>query len=485
MKILLASSEVHPYSKTGGLADMVGALAKMLARAGHRVGVVTPLYAGIHERYSELKLLGLPLDFPLATRRVHGEVWELKRGEGFSVYFVDQPVFFQRPGLYQNDGVDYSDNAERFIFLSKAVAHLALHLDWQPELLHVHDWQTGFAALFIQHHRKLTGQGTAPRICTTLHNAAYQGVFPAAQYALTNLPWDYLNPASVEFYGQMSCLKAGIAGADVITTVSPRYAREITTEEFGAGLDGLLRYRQNDLFGILNGVDYDEWNALNDPNLKQTYSADTLEGKLANKVALQKELGLPANESAPLFGSISRLVEQKGIDILLGALEEMLSTNLQFVLLGAGDAPFERAFEHLARRFPSQVAVRFGYNEGLAHRIEAGCDFFLMPSRFEPCGLNQMYSLRYGTVPIVRRTGGLDDTVTDVQDDTEKANGIKFGEYSAHALAKAIRKALALFDEKELLKHFQLNGMAKDFSWDRTVGEFLKVYQKALGKQGN
>jgi starch synthase len=479
MKILLASSEVHPYSKTGGLADMVGALAKTLARAGHQVGIVTPLYAGIRERFSELKLLGLPLDFPLANKRVHGEIWQLKRSEGFTVYFVDQPVFYQRPGLYGNEGSDYADNAERFIFLSKAVAHLSLHLDWQPEVLHVHDWQTGFAALLIQHHRKLAGQGTSPRVCTTLHNVAYQGVFPAAQYALSNLPWDYLNPGAVEFYGQMSCLKAGIAGADIITTVSPRYAREITTEEFGAGLDGLLRYRQNTLFGILNGVDYDEWNTTSDPFLKQSFSVDSLEKKVANKLELQKEVGLPANESVPLFGSIGRLVEQKGMDILLGALEEMLSAKLQFVLLGTGDGTFQRAFEHLARRFPAQVAVRIGHDEALAHRIEAGCDFFLMPSRFEPCGLNQMYSLRYGTVPIVRRTGGLDDTVTDVQDDTENANGIKFTEYSAHALAKAIRKALALFCEKALLEHFRRNGMAKDFSWTRTVSEYLKVYEKA------
>jgi starch synthase len=484
MRILLASSEVHPYSKTGGLADMVGALAKNLARAGHHVGIVTPLYSGIRERFPELKLLGLPLDLPMAAKRVHGEVWRLERSEGFTIYFVDQPFFFQRPGLYQKDGVDYADNAERFLFLSKAVAYLALHLDWKPELLHVHDWQTGFAALFIQHHRKQAGQGSAPRICTTVHNAAYQGVFPAAHYALTNLPWDYFNPAAVEFYGQMSCLKAGIAGADVITTVSPRYAREITTEEFGAGLDGLLRYRQRDLFGILNGVDYEEWNTASDPCLKHPYGPDNLKGKTDNKLELQKELGLAADPGIPLFGSIGRLVEQKGIDILLGALEEMLSANLQFAMLGAGEPAFERAFENLARRFAARVAVRIGYDESLSHRIEAGCDFFLMPSRFEPCGLNQMYSLRYGTVPIVRRTGGLDDTVIDVQDDVEKANGIKFGEYSAHALAKAIRKALVLFEENELLQQFRLNGMAADFSWERTVAEYLKVYNQALKGQG-
>ncbi len=484
MRILLASSEVHPYSKTGGLADMVGALAKTLSRAGHQVGVVTPLYAGIRERFPELKLLGLPLDFPLGSKRVHGEVWRLERSEGLTIYFVDQPFFFQRPALYQKDGIDFPDNAERFIFLSKAVAYLALHLDWKPELLHVHDWQTGFAALLLQHHRKAKGQGSTPRICTTVHNMAYQGVFAASQYPLTNLPWDYFNPAAVEFYGQMNCLKAGIAGADVITTVSPRYAREITTEEFGAGLDGLLRYRQRDLFGILNGVDYEEWNPLGDPCLKNNYGPDNVEGKVANKLDLQTELGLAIDPSVALFGSIGRLVEQKGIDILLGALEEMLSANLQFVLLGAGEAAFEKAFENLARRFPQCVAVRIGYDEGLSHRIEAGCDFFLMPSRFEPCGLNQMYSLRYGTVPIVRRTGGLDDTVTDVQDDVEKANGIKFGEYSAHALAKAIRKALVLYEEKDLLTQFRLNGMAMDFSWERTMAEYLKVYGRALRGQG-
>src|SRR6266404_5484916 len=481
MKILLASSEVHPYSKTGGLADMVGALGKTLARGGHEVGIVTPLYSGIRERFAELKPLDMPLDFPLGTKRVQGEVSCLERGPGFTVYFIEQPAFYQRPALYGSNGVDYADNAERFIFFSKAVGHLALHLPWQPELLHVNDWQTGFAALFIRHRRKPAGQGSAPRICTTIHNAAYQGVFPQAQFALTNLPWDYFNPGAVEFYGQMSCLKAGIAGADVITTVSPRYAREITTEEFGAGLDGLLRYRQGALTGILNGVDYEEWNTLNNPYLKHPYSADSLEGKTANKLELQKELGLPGDASIPLFASIGRLVEQKGMDILLGALEEMLSAKLQFVLLGAGDSAFQRAFVHLAQRFPAQVAVRIGFDEVLSHRIEAGCDFLLMPSRFEPCGLNQMYSLRYGTIPVVRRTGGLEDTVTDVQDDAGEANGIKFSDYSAQALAKAIRKALVLFEEKKLLERFRLNAMAADFSWERTVAEYLRVYERAVG----
>ena len=480
MKILIASSEAYPYSKTGGLADMVGALAKTLAHLGHQVGLVTPLYSGIRERFPQLKQIDLPLDFPLGPTRVQGEVWSLETTDGLTIYFVDQPAFYQRPTLYQIQGVDYPDNAERFIFFSKAVAHLALQLPWKPELTHLNDWQCALAALLIEHQRKLPGWGNAPRTCMTIHNLAYQGLFPPSQFALANLPWDYFKPEGVEFYGQLNCLKAGIAYADILTTVSPRYAREIMTEEFGCGLDGLLRDRQSSLLGILNGVDYAEWKTINNPFLKHSYSADQLEGKAANKLELQKEFGLPVQADVPLFGSIGRLVEQKGVDIMLGALEEMLSANIQFILLGSGAPIFQKAYQQLANRFPSQVAVRIGWDEGLSHRIEAGCDFFLMPSRFEPCGLNQMYSLRYGTIPIVRITGGLDDTVVDVAEDPAHANGIKFSQYSARALARSIRKALALFQERDLLTHFRRNAMAADFSWDRTAGEYLKVYQKAL-----
>jgi starch synthase len=419
------------------------------------------------------------LEFPLGRRRVCGETWSLEPIPGLTVYFVDQPAFYHRADLYQEEGVDYPDNAERFIFLSKAAAHFALRLDWQPELLHLHDWQTSPAALLIRHQRKQAGQGTAPGICLTIHNLAYQGLFPAAQYALTNLPWDYFTPSGVEFYGQMGCLKAGIVYANVITTVSPRYAREITTEELGCGLDGLLRRRNSSLVGILNGVDYEEWNTTNDPYLNHPYSPADLSGKAANKLDLQREFGLPADASRPLFGGIGRLAEQKGVEIMLGALEEMLRTNMQFVAVGSGAPAFQRAYQALARRYPSQVAVRIGFDEGLSHRIEAGCDFFLMPSRFEPCGLNQMYGLRYGTIPIVRTTGGLDDTVIGVREDAGKANGIKFIDYSATALAKGIRKALVLFDQPELLKHFRLNAMAADFSWDRTVVQYLQTYQRA------
>jgi starch synthase len=296
----------------------------------------------------------------------------------------------------------------------------------------------------------------------------------------TNLPWDYFNPDGAEFYGQMNCLKAGIAYADLVTTVSPRYAREITTPEYGCGLDGLLRKRQDSLVGILNGVDFEEWNTTHNPYLRHPYSVDDLSGKTLNKLDLQKELGLPVNKDIPLFGNISRLIDQKGVDILLGALEEMLSADMQFVVLGTGDPAYENAYRELAQRHPTKVAARIGFNQGLSQRIEAGCDFFTMPSRYEPCGLNQMYSLHYGTVPIVRVTGGLDDSVIDISENQDHADGIKFAEYSGSALAKAIRKALALYAEPELLTHYRINGMTVDFSWEKTARKYSEVYENLL-----
>jgi starch synthase len=273
-------------------------------------------------------------------------------------------------------------------------------------------------------------------------------------------------------------LKAGIAFADIVTTVSPRYAREITTQEFGEGLDSLLRKRQGQgrLVGILNGVDYDEWNTTNNRWLAAPYSLANLKGKAINKAELQREFALPVRKDAPIFGTVTRLADQKGVDIELGALEEMLSADVQFVLLGSGSHDHEMAFQKLARRYPAKAGIRIGYDHGLAHRIEAGSDFYVMPSRFEPCGLNQMYSLRYGTIPIVRRTGGLDDSVIDASDDPDRATGIKFTSYSTSALAKAIRKALTIYPQPDIRLHYQANGMLEDFSWDRMVKEYLQIY---------
>jgi starch synthase len=480
MKILLASSEVHPYSKSGGLADMVGALAKSLARAGHQVGVVTPLYRGIREGFPEIVPFDWNLNLPLGDKFVQAKVFTREFEDRLHFYFIDQPGFYQRAELYQEKGISYPDNAERFIFLSKCVANLARYLPWKPELVHVHDWQTALVPLLILNERLFAGWTNAPRTCLTIHNLAFQGVFPKTDFALTNLPASYFNPEGVEFFNYMNCLKAGINFSDMLTTVSPRYAREITTEALGCALDGVLRKRQNVLEGILNGVDYDEWKTVENPFLKHAFSVDDLSGKLANKLDLQREMGLPVNADVPLFGTVSRLADQKGMDIQLGALEEMLAADMQFVLLGSGSAEFEKGFRKLAERYPTKAAVKIGFNVGLSHRIEAGCDFFLMPSRFEPCGLNQMYSLRYGTIPIVRITGGLDDSVTDISENAEAADGIKFAEYSIRALAKSIRKALVLFQNKPLLAHYIGNAMRKNFSWERTAKEYDAFYKKFL-----
>ena len=480
MKILLASSELHPYSKSGGLADMVGALAKSLAVLGNEVGVITPLYRGIRAKFPALKKFDWQIDLPLGTERAVAEVWTLNPSANLTIYFIDHPGFFDRAGLYNEKNVDYPDNAERFVFFSKCVAQMARYLPWRPELVHVHDWQVGLVPLLVQHGKNFEGWTHAPHTCLTIHNLAYQGVFPRAAYALANLPLDYFHPEGAEFYKFLNCLKAGINFSDLITTVSPRYAREITTEAYGCGLDGTLRRRQSVLVGILNGVDYDEWNTTSNPSLPHVYSAEELAGKALTKAALQVEMGLPVKADVPLFGTITRLADQKGVDIQLGALAEMLASPMQFVLLGSGAPQFEQAYRELARRFPGKVAVKIGFDQALSHRIEAGVDFFLMPSRFEPCGLNQMYSLRYGTIPIVRVTGGLDDSVTDISENEETCDGIKFNEYSVRALAKGIRKAQALYANPELLAHYRRNAMLADFSWERTGLEYQRCYEPAL-----
>ena len=480
MKLLLASSEVYPFSKTGGLADMVGSLAHAFARAGHEVRVITPLYRGIREKYPALRKVDWKFALQLGTTLVNAALWELDLADGPKIYFIDHPEYFDRDGIYQEQNIGYADNAERYIFFSKCAVHLARYLPWRADVVHVHDWHTGLVPALIR-QQKVEGWGTPPACCLTIHNLAYQGLFPEAAFPLTNLPKSFFNPEGVEFFGSMNCLKAGIAFSNHIITVSPRYAREITTEEFGCGLDGLLRRRQKVLTGILNGVDYQEWNTTNNPYLFSPYSAADMSGKRTNKLELQKLLGLPVDQNIPLFGTIGRLVEQKGVDIQLGALAEMLSNNMQFVLLGSGSSEYERGYRELPRQFPNKVAVHFGYDEQLSHRIEAGCDFFLMPSRFEPCGLNQMYSLRYGTIPIVRAVGGLDDSVVDWTENLKTATGIKFIEYSARSLSKAIRKALVLYERPDLLDYCRINAMKADFSWGKTVQEYIRIF-KALSQ---
>lgn len=480
MRLLIATSELHPYSKTGGLADMVAALAKTMARRGHQVGVVTPLYRGLFDKFPGIQKMDYHLRLPMGDGWVEGEIYTLSPAKGLTVYFVHQPGYYWRSGVYQENGADFPDNAQRFIFLSKAVAHLARYLAWKPQIVHLHDWQVGLVPHLMRDQKDREGWGDAPPTVLTIHNLAYQGMFPAIAFPFTNLPPDYFKPWAVEFHGALNCLKAAIISSDRLTTVSPRYAREITTAEYGCGLDPILRERQPVLTGILNGVDYDEWQTERNPHLPAPYSLDSIEGKAQCKTALQKELGLPVDPAIPIFASVTRLADQKGVDIQLGALEEMLPSDMQFVLLGSGSKELEQAYNRLALRYPHKVAAKIGYDHALSHRIEAGADFFLMPSRFEPCGLNQMYSLRYGTIPIVRVTGGLDDSVIDINEDRDEADGIKFQEYSSRALAKAIRKGLALFKSPKLMESFRERAMEADFSWDRTGEAYEEVYHQLV-----
>lgn len=491
MRILHATSELAPYSKSGGLADMVAGLAKALAHAGHQVGIVTPFYPTVRAAVRRLEPLDWLMALPLGADTVHATVWVDRREENLTVYFVDQPAFYNRPGLYgerqlragQPVAVDYPDNDRRFVFFSKAVAHLARYLPWKPELLHLHDWQTGLVPLLVrdQASRWQDGWAQPPPTLLGLHNLGYQGVFWPASYALTNLPWSYFNSEGAEFNGGYNSLKTGLVFADRIVAVSPTYAREIQRPERGCGLDGVIRARQTALTGILNGVDYDDWNTEHNPHLAAPYSARDLAGKAVNKAALQAKLGLPVRPKAPLFACITRLdPEQKGVELLHAALVEMLARDLQFVLLGNGQPAWEKAFSELESRYPAQVAVEARFDVALSHLIEAGADFLLMPSRYEPCGLNQLYSLRYGTVPVVRATGGLADSVVDITEHPDLANGIKFLDYSTAALAKAIRKALALYREPELLDHYRLNGMEADFSWSRSAEQYAALYRRLV-----
>jgi len=483
MRILLASSELHPYSKTGGLADMVAALAKYLAKIGNQVAVVTPLYRGIRERFPELQRFEWVFGFPLGDEFVRGTVWTARPAPNLTIYFVDQPRFFDRPGIYQAPDGDYSDNAERFIFFSKCVVNLARYLPAPPEIVHLHDWQAGLVPLMIRHQQEREGWGNAPRHCLTIHNLAYQGVFPVSAYKLCNLPWDHFTPSRAEFYGGLNFLKTGICTADRVTTVSKTYATEITTPEFGCGLDQVLLERPEPVVGILNGVDYEEWNTEQNPHLAATYSLERLASKELNKRALQHRFGLDEEPASPLFVNVSRLVEQKGADLQLACLEEYLVQGIQFALLGKGDPVLETAFLALQKRFPKQVAVTVGYDHALAHQIEAAGDFFVMPSRFEPCGLNQMYSLRYGTIPIVRSTGGLEDSVTDARDDASTADGIKFTDPSPEALSCAFRKALAIYDRPEVLEFYRTNAMRADFSWDTVATNYCGLYKELLASK--
>jgi starch synthase len=476
LRVLQVSSEVAPFSSTGGLGEVVGSLPRALARLEVDVSVVSPRYRTIDPARHHFARRLRPLDVPLGTHGVlRVTVYEgTLPGGTVPVYLIDHPLY-DRDGLYRQGDDDYVDNGLRFALLSAAALELSRAAGKPPDVVHAHDWQAGLATYWAKRDVR-----PSPATVFTIHNLTFPGLMNKSLVDELGLGWDVFVPDQAEYYDQLSYLKLGIARADRVTTVSPRYAKEILTPEHGVGLDGFLRDRKDRLVGILNGISYEQWSPDKDPYLPVCYDAADPSGKMACKAALQRELGLPVRARTPLVGSISRLTEQKGIDWITAAGEELARLDAQYVFLGSGDKRFENALQNLARRYPMKVAVRLGFDEALSHRIEAGADLFLMPSRFEPCGLNQLYSLRYGTLPLVRATGGLDDTVVDFDEKSGTGTGFKFEEGSATALVATVKRALSIYQHQETWRRLVMHIMKLDYGWEASARRYLEVYESAL-----
>lgn len=476
MRVLFASSEVAPFAKTGGLADVAGALPKALKGLGHDIRVVLPKYRLVDAAQHGLRRILPKLPVPIAGTVETGAVWEESTGS-VPTYFIEQDDYYDREGLYQNGGKDYPDNAERFAFFSRAVLELAKALDFSPTVYHCNDWQTALVPTYLRSTLRDDPDFAGSGVLFTVHNLGYHGLFKPAALAIANLGSDLFTPFGVEFYGKVNFLKAGLVFSDLVNTVSRKYSQEIQTEEFGHGLDGVLRARAADLHGILNGIDYEEWHPGRDGFIAARFSADDLGGKAACKADLQRIFGLPERPDVPLLAIISRLAEQKGIDLIAASLDAILDLDTQFVLLGTGEPALHQAFEAAKARHPSRVGLKLGFDVALSHKIEAGADIFLMPSRYEPCGLNQMYSLAYGTIPVVRATGGLDDTIQPFDPEAGTGNGFKFAEATADALLLAVNEAVALYHRGERWRRLIQNAMACDFSWKRSATEYDGLYR--------
>ncbi len=475
LKILFASSEVAPYAKTGGLGDVAGSLPKALAELGHDVRIVLPKYKQIAEG-------DYVTDYPVEMDH-HLETGILRqtklKGRNYQVpvYFIDNYKYFYRDGIY-----GFADEAERYNFFSKALLGMLPRIDFQPHLIHCNDWQTALIPLFLK--TKYAEDPFYQRIATlfTIHNLQYQGVFNKKTLKLIGLGDEFFTLERLEFYGKINFMKAGLLYADIINTVSKKYALEIQTSEYGERLDGLLRKRAQDLYGILNGIDYEEFNPETDPYIYKNYNIETIDLKRENKYALQKETGLPVGDT-PLIGIVTRLVEQKGLDLIGNIFGEIMDTGIQFILLGSGADSYQKLFAEFKIKYPQQAAINLGFNPELAKKIYAGVDMFLMPSRFEPCGLAQLISLRYGTIPIVRATGGLVDTVQDYDEKKGEGNGFSFKVYEPKALLEAIKRALTIYLEKpEQWRRLMVNGMKADYSWERSAGQYAQLYDKAIHK---
>lgn len=480
LKILVVASEVAPFAKTGGLADVAGSLPKALAVQGNDVRVVLPRYRRIGD-YATVTDFPVEVGQRKETCIVRRSRIEAKSSHGTKevpVYFVDNYHYFDRDRLY-----GYEDDAERFAFFNLSILPLCEELGFRPDVVHLNDWQSGFIPLLIHIRGRHSALWNETASVFTIHNLRYQGRFPKVALGLLGLGEEYFTPGGVEFYGDVSFMKAGLLFADVINTVSETYAREIQTPEFGEGLDGVLRKRGSDLYGIVNGINYHEYDPSSDPRLFKTYDSRNLGAKVDNKLALQRELGLSLSHE-PLVGMVSRLVDQKGLDVLLEAMPEILSRPLQFVLLGSGDERYEEAFRSLARSHPGKVSVTTGFNGILAQRIYAGSDMFLMPSRFEPCGLGQLIAMRYGSIPVARRTGGIADTVSEYDVSTGTGTGFLFDRYEAEDLVAALDRALDKYRDRSTWNNIVKQAMETDFSWNKSAAMYTEVYMEALSRRG-
>jgi starch synthase len=482
MNILVVASEVVPLAKTGGLADVAGALPRAVESLGHSVSVVMPCYRQVRSGRTIMPT-DWKVEIPIAKKLVQADISRTTLPDSdVPVYLIDQPAYFDRESLYGEKGKDYFDNCERFVFFSRAALELARQFPFEIDAIHVHDWQTGLVPVYLQEmyrgHRSLRSAGS---LCT-VHNLAFQGKFWHWDMLLTGLDWRLFTWRQLEFYGHLNLLKAGIVFSDLVNTVSRRYAAEIQTPEFGCGLEAVLQSRKSDLSGIINGIDYSIWNPESDGVIAANYNEDTfVHNKPKCKAALQSEQRLRVRPEVPLFGIVTRLDDQKGLDLIESAAEEFLSQDVQLVVLGTGHAKYHKLFEDLAQRFAGKIGLNLRFDDGLAHRIYAGADLFLMPSRYEPCGLNQLISLKYGTVPVVRATGGLADTIVDSTSETRAAGtatGFSFEPYTPEALLACVRRALDMWQDRESWRRLISAGMRQDWSWTRSAAEYVKLYER-------
>ena len=479
MKILFTASECVPFVKTGGLADVVGSLATVLARDGHDVRVMLPMYTAIEFGWQQKMEALLHFDVQLGWRRQYCGVMTLKH-DGVIYYFLDNKYYFGRPYVYGLGGDEY----ERFSFFSRGVLNALPLIDFQPDIIHAHDWQSGMVPALLKIQYQHLPFYAPIRTVFTIHNLQYQGIFGIKEVQdVMGLGDGLWSADKLEFSGCANFMKAGLVYTDIITTVSPSYAEEITTAYYGERLDGLIRARRDSLFGVLNGIDTELYDPAHDDKIYQTYTAGTLKNKFKNKAALQKDLALEEKPDVPLIAMIGRLTNQKGLDLLDCVLSEVMAEDLQIAILGMGDARYTNLFSWAETKYRGKLAARFAMDQELAHKMYAGADFFLMPSLFEPCGLTQMIAMRYGSVPIVRETGGLRDTVLSYNEETKKGNGFTFQNYNAHDMLAVIRRALDFYkNRKETVALLRKRGMKGDYSWSHSAKEYEALYQKALQK---